>query len=331
MNLQILNRETVAPRSASWQQIEVKGNHPAMLGDRRVVQVIDDEAIRLMNEDFRTRAADPDYDGLLIDADHLSHDLSQKTEAYAWLMNTEIRDGELYGLVEWTDLGAGAVNNRRYKYFSTEYDAGDLTDLGSGRVRPTRLAGLAITNRPNNKGGKRITNRKAAEAEQTQPTKKPMNKTALEKLGLDENATEEQFNARLDEVIAQAAKAETMEAEVKAEEILNRNAKRIPAGQRDAWKAELVKNREGAEKLILTLPEAEEKKQEGRAPIFNREGAKTPSSEKLTEGDDTSAADEAKAARITNRASDLRGKGQSVTEAYIEATRQIEAEEKAKG
>lgn len=332
MNPQILNRESIAPRSSSWQQIEVKGEHPAALGKRRVVQVIDDEAIKLINDEFRTHAADPDFDGVLVDADHLKHDMSQKTEAYAWLMNTEIREGQLYGLLEWTDLGAGAVHNRRYKFFSTEYDAEDLKDLGSGKVRPTRLAGLSLTNVPNNKGGKRITNRKAGDAEQTQTKNDNDMKAIAGKLGLPEEATEDEIIAAIASLMEKAGKAETMEAEVKAEDILNRNAKRIPAGQRDAWKAELIKNREGAEKLILTLPEAEEKKGEGA--IFNRKGAAVPDGKFLTEGGEeegVSAAEEAKAARITNRARALTAAGTSLTSAYIDAAREIEAEDKAKG
>jgi len=205
MNTQILNRESIAPRSSSWQQIEVVGDHPARLGDREVTQVIDGEAVAAMAREFRTRAADPDFDGVLVDADHLSHDSTQRTEAYAWLMNAEDREGQLWGLLEWTDLGARAVNGCTYKYFSTEYDAGDLTDLGGGRVRPKRLAGLALTNRPNNRGGRPITNRKAGEAEHTQPNKTTMNKSALEKLGLDESATDEQVNEALDALIARAA------------------------------------------------------------------------------------------------------------------------------
>jgi len=302
MNTQILNRETIAPRKATWQQIEVKGEHPAMQGTRRVVQVIDDEAIAKMDADFRERAADPYFDGVLVDADHLKYDLSEKTEAYAWLMNTEVREGELYGLLEWTDLGAGAVLNRRYKYFSTEYDAADLEDLGSGKVRPTRLAGLTLTNMPNNKGGKKITNRKAADAEHTQTKTKTMNKI-IETLGLPAEATEEQIVSAIGSILNRAKRADELETETEVEAILNRNEKRIPEGQRDAWKSELIKNREGAEKLILTLPERTESDHEQKPAITNRSTATVPDVTRCNgEADDATAAKQkAEAMRIQNR------------------------------
>lgn len=328
MNQQILNRETIAPRSASWQQIEVTGEHPAALGDRRVVQVIDDEAIRLMNAEFKSRAADPDFDGVLVDADHLSHDLSAKTEAYAWLMNTEIRDGQLYGLVEWTDLGASAVINRRYKFFSTEYDAGDLTDLGSGKVRPTRLAGLALTNRPNNKGGKRITNRKAdeVEAEQTQPKTNTMNPSMLEKLGLDETATEDDINAALDALIARAGEADTMKKDAEVEEILNRHATRLAdAKARETWKGRLLKNRETQE-ILAEMPEIEAPadKTEGRPAITNRASAAVPGADRAHGTADPAADEKARAARIKNRAAAIQKEnGVNFQRAWSQATAEV--------
>ncbi len=333
MNPQILNRESTAPRVPTWQQIEASGEHPALLGDERVVQVIDEAAIRNIVAEWDRDMRAPHFDGLLVDADHLSHDPAHSTEAKAWLVDAEIRDGELWGLLDWTDTGAEAVRGKRWKYFSTEYAAGDLEDLGAGpdgvrRVRPRKLAGLSLTNRPNNRGGRPITNRNQI-PNPTSPIPNPMNKTALEKLGLAEGATDDEVNAALDALIARAGKADELEADTAAEEILNRHAKRIPEGQRDAWKAELLANREGAERLILTLPEAKEPA--ARPPVFNRATAKTPSSEHLTGGDEgDGAADEARAARISNRARELRGQGLTMTAAYIEAGRQLENEEKAK-
>lgn len=341
MNAKIYNRQAVAPRTKSWQQIEVTGEHRGtMVGadgkETRIVQVIDEAAIANIAKDFRAIAADPYFDGLLVDADHLSHDLSEKTEAYAWLMNVEVRDGQLWGELEWTDLGASAISGNRYKYFSTEYGPGDFEVLGSGRVRPSRLSGLSLTNRPNNKGGRRIQNRSQTATEDpghnpTQDDKTTM-KNIAEKLGLPAEATEEEILAKITALQEKADKADGMEAEVKAEEILNRNAKRIPAGQRDAWKKELLLNRESAERMILTLPEAKEEEAEakGRERVFNREGAKHPDGKANSQGDDAAtAAEEAKAARISNRARELTKSGYSTTAAYMEAQTQIQHEDAA--
>lgn len=312
MNAKIYNRQGVMPRARNWQQIEVTGEHRGALVDEDgretpIIEVIDEKAIRSIAEDFAGKAADPYFDGMLVDADHLSHDLSQKTEAFAWLMNVEVRDGQLWGELEWTDLGAPAISNNRYKYFSTEYGPGDFEDLGSGRVRPVRLSGLSLTNRPNNKGGRRIQNRSQTATEDpghnpTQDEKTTMKNIAA-KLGLPEEATEDEILAKITALQDAAKKAGEMEAEVKAEEILNRNSKRIPHGQRDAWKKELIANRESAERMILTLPEAKDEADEpkGRDRVFNRGGAKHPDGKANTDGDDAAA----RAAKIRNRAGEI--------------------------
>lgn len=336
MNAQILNREAVAPRAKTWEQIEVAGEHRAKLGSETVVEVIDATAFAAMVRERNADMRSPDGE-LLVDKDHLSHDPAHSTEAYAWLSDTEIRDGQLWGQLEWTDIGAAAVKNKRLCFFSTEYDAGDLEDLGVGpdglrRVRPRRLAGLALTNRPNHKGGRRITNRKAGDAEHNPTQDNHDMKSIAEKLGLPAEATEEEILAKITALQEKADKADGMEAEVKAEEILNRNAKRIPAGQRDAWKKELLLNRESAERMILTLPEAKEEDagDKGRERIFNREGAKHPDGKVNSQGDDAAtAAEEAKAARISNRARELTKSGYSTTAAYMEAQTQIQNEDAA--
>lgn len=314
MNAAIHNRESTAPRTPTWQQIEVSGEHRARLGDEALVQIIDETALHNIAAAWEADMKVPHFDGLLVDADHLSHDPAQSTEAKAWLVDLEIRNGQLWGLLDWTDTGAEAIRGRRYKYFSTEYGAGDLEDLGPGpdgarRVRPRRLAGLALTNRPNNRGGRPITNRsqnsKAGDAEHNPTQAKNQMTNIAEKLGLPPEATEDEILAAIDSLLAAAGEAETIKADAAAEEILNRHARRIPEGQRDAWKAELLRNREGAERLILTLPEAAEApaKVEPRPAITNRETAKTPEASRAH--GDTTAADEAKAARIRNRAHEI--------------------------
>ena len=201
MNSKILNREFQHPTDG-WYQIEPKGNHPNRAS--KVVQVIDDEAIQTIVNRFN---ADADAGELshghemLIDHEHFKHDSDKETIAYGWLGKLQNRDDGIYGQIRWTNTGKTAVDGGDYRFFSTEYDPADLKVLNQGnmrRARPLKLDGLTLTNDPNNKGGKPITNRddkkfadsSESAANQNKNTKKIMNKIAT-KLGLAAKASED--------------------------------------------------------------------------------------------------------------------------------------------
>lgn len=281
MNLPILNRKNPSLPGDGWHQIEVSGRHPAGPGRE---QLIDDKARASIIMNFRKQAEAENFAGVLVDLDHLSHRLDNSTEAYAWLHEVEERDGELYGRLEWTDLGTTAVTNKRVKWFSTEYDADDLEEVEPGLVRPLRLSGLALTNRPNNRGGRPISNR---EEESPDPAGKPATnktmKTIAEKLGLPAEATEEQILGVIGEMQSELDTLRNKAKDAEAEEILNRHAKRIPEGTRENWKALLLCNREATERTIASMPEIKPSPAPDR--IHNRSLAKTPEGGAV-EGDD---------------------------------------------
>ena len=60
-----------------------------------------------------------------------------------------------------------------YRFFSTEYDLADMVNAGQGRARPMRLNGLTLTNAPNNKGGRPITNRAQSAVTPVAPPQPP--------------------------------------------------------------------------------------------------------------------------------------------------------------
>lgn len=297
MRAKILNRSGEVP-SDGWYQIEVTGTHPA--GKTRK-QVIDAVALESIVNRFKADkdAAGENFAGLLTDADHLSHDLDNTTEALAWAQDLAIRDGELHARLDLTDIGEAAIRNKRYKFFSTEYDPEDCEDLGDGRVRPLRLSGLAFTNRPNNRGGKPISNRDgdvpSGEQQETKPTMQPI---AL-KLGLPADADEAAILKKIADVMSELEALKGKTAETEAEVIMNRLGKRIPEAVKPLWKAKLIANRKETEELMeASFPvnptrEAAEK-------IFNRDTAKTPGA--VTDGDAQNAEAGRKAGAIRNRA-----------------------------
>jgi len=182
----ILNREFQHPADG-WYQIEVPGEHPNQSAG--LVQVIDGQAVKSIVNRFNQEADDyaartgRTFPGLAVDIEHFHLQPDKETRAYGWLMRLENRNGVPFGKIQWTATGQPAVDGGDYRFFSTEYNSKDFQILNSGqtpaRVRPMRLAGLTLTNEPNNKGGSPITNREnygshgtkaaweAAEAENT--------------------------------------------------------------------------------------------------------------------------------------------------------------------
>ena len=299
MNAPIFNRDGKAPAD-HWFQIEVSGEHPA--GDHGL-QVIDEVAMRSIVNRFKQESAQENFPGLLVDADHLSHDLENDTAALAWLKDLEIRNNQLHGLLDLTDLGEPAVTYKRYKFFSTEYDPADLEDLGNGRVRPKRLAGLAFTNRPNNRGGKPISNRDGKVPSGQKPETHNTMQPIATKLGLPADADEAAVLQKITDIMSELEALKGKQAEGEAEEIMNRFGSRIPKEKREDVKKRLIANRADTVAMLELLPEPS--KVDPPARIHNREDATTPAAV----GDGVSNKEaETKAAAIRNRAGEISAK-----------------------
>lgn len=317
MSIRIRNREAVTAGKASWHQIEVSG---AMRYDDDTTIVVDDVALEAIVAGFENTAKQANFSGVLIDADHLSHDPNHSTEALGWLQNVKIENDEqgntqLYGFIEWTDKGAEAVKNKRWKFFSTEYGSA-IESLDEGKLRPLALDGLALTNRPRRKGGKPISNRSGTG---DQPKTKPMSKL-IEALGLASDATEQDV---LEAVKALQAKIEEIEgkaAEAAAEAVLNRYSDRIPEQAKPYWRDRLIANREETEKAIeVSFPK---RSKQAEAAFTNRQTAKTP--DHHVGGSEDQATERARAARIRNRAAEIQ-KTEGIQ--FSQAWQRAEAEE----
>lgn len=148
-----------------WFHVEKSGDHDVDYGEGPAVLRIDEQAIRDMVDDFNARTFDGP--GMLIDGDHLSHDLSRDTRALGWLKKLDTyRDPsgtlELYGFVEWTPRGLKMLEDKEYTQSSTEYHDG--MSFKDGVYRPSRLTGFALTNRPRIKGKRPLVNRQTSPA-----------------------------------------------------------------------------------------------------------------------------------------------------------------------
>lgn len=338
MNTRILNRAGQLPNDG-WYEIETPGEHfnPAS----GVVQLLDAQAFDAIVNRFQELAGQPNFAGLLIDQDHFSLDAEKSSEAFGWLLEVRNRDGHLEGRIDWTDLGEPAVKQKRFKFFSTVYDRSQVEQIGTRTiknrayplVRPLALDRLALTNDPNNKGGKPISNRdgKPAAAAENQNQMKVL----LKKLGLAEDASEESAVAAVQTIQNRAVSAEGTVTELtkerdallgaQVETDLEKYKNRFKPEAREMLKKQLIANRAATIELLDATAPAETLADTPR--ITNRAAARTPTD---LAADKTGKKDEERAARISNRARAIRAAAPktSLADAYATATAEVDAETK---
>lgn len=345
MNPTILNRDFQHPDDG-WYQIEPKGEFPNRTAG--VVQVIDDTAVETIVNRFNADAAGPNFAGMLIDHEHFKHDQDKETIAYGWLTRLQNRDDGIYGQIRWTNTGRAAVDGGDYRFFSTEYDGREMKVLNSQpkRVRPVRLDGLTLTNSPNNKGGRPITNRSlqtatkddadnqqfrrepgSSMAENETKTKNRTMKSVATQLKLSADASEEAVLAEVNKLMNRATEAEGKLVPLQAEATeLKAENKKLKDGQIDAdlelyknrfkpeakelWKSLLVTNREAAMSALKDLPILNGS---GKSAGTTANGSRILNREEgKTPGNREQAAtddgdEKALADKIRNRASELQG------------------------
>ena len=185
MNTLILNRETFKLPEDGFYQIAPIGEFPHV--GAGVLQVIDQEACIAMAARFAADAAVTNFAGLLIDFDHFSMQGGQRSEAAGWIVGLEYRgprdeghvsplaadnvgcaawlaESGLWAQIRWSDLGEEAVKGGRYRFLSPVWSREDCVDLGMDgptgypRMRPVRLLNAAVTNDPNLRGMRPLSN-----------------------------------------------------------------------------------------------------------------------------------------------------------------------------
>jgi phage I-like protein len=214
--------ETIAPGESLEIQIAPHGGFPGILcgpkseDRRRIVQHCTASALANVANAFKPE--------VLVDRDHEAED-GGSTEAMAWV--TALRHDPATGLmatIKFTDIGADAVSNRRYRFVSPVFD---ISQGPGDVVTPIALAGLAFTNRPNLPVQCVLNRADGANPSEPVEQRKPNMDKIKEMLGLPPEADE----AAIAEAIAalksavEAAKTAALIAE--AETVANANQAKI--------------------------------------------------------------------------------------------------------
>lgn len=289
MNKTILNREFKHPEDG-WYHLEPIGEHPNTRAG--IVLVIDEKSILAMSNRFNAEAAQENFPGMLIDIDHFKLNEAKETRAMGWLMETQARPDGLYGRIRWSNTGRAAVDGGDYRFFSTEYEFKDSVAVEAPgkkekHLRPQRLAGLTLTNDPNNRGGKPITNNfpgRSGSGDQRQQGGTPPNndrksmKNIIHVLGLPPESSEEAAVAKIEnilnrnKVIEQENKTLT-EGQVDSD--LERFSDRIDPAQKATIREQLLTNRAGTIKILEGI-KVTKTKEDTAKQIHNRAATSTP-------------------------------------------------------
>jgi len=338
--------------------IAKKGEFPGTMEtadgkELNVVQVVDDEAIAEMVNNFKKAAEKEDFAGLLVDRDHLSHDPENTTEAEGWIEEVSVRNNDLLSRIRLSDIGTADIKGGRYRFISSEWDVKPIgqKDFTEGcRVRPFRLTGAGLTNRPNIRGLNALTNRKttltddpsnspAEQADIQNRNKKTMKQIAT-KLGLSADASEDAILGELAKVMNRATTAEAkvtpLETEVttlknrltkieddSAESEMDAAGITKDDADRPAIKTALISNREGGRALLKKIAKPAPRK-EVPARMTNRENAKAPGTTTEESPQATQKA-EANAGAIRNRANVIAKTGVPFTKAWKQAKSEFAA------
>ena len=137
---------------------------------------------------------------LPVDVEHATHVRAPQgldAPAYGWVREIEVRDGALWGRIDWTEQGAAWVASKAYKFLSIGYGV----DAATGEI--SRLLSAGLTNTPGFKMPELAT-----AAGLTKETN-PMDKDVLDALGLGADATPAQAVARIKDLKTEVHTAST--------------------------------------------------------------------------------------------------------------------------
>src|SRR5579863_7460020 len=130
-----IGNHTSAPK---WIELLPAGDFAGRDG-RGPFRLSDPAGVIVATDQLRMQA------GLPIDYDHATDfaaPVGRPAPAAGWIRTIEVRDGALWGQVEWTSHGAAAVVTHEYRYISPVFEYSQ-----DGEVQ--RLLRAALTNNPN--------------------------------------------------------------------------------------------------------------------------------------------------------------------------------------
>jgi phage I-like protein len=315
-----------APANFRWMHVCPLGEHVwnSADGSERIVQVIDTEACRVMARSYPLSIPNS-----RIDIDHESMEADKRTAAVGWGRRAEVRDDGLWVEVEWNPDGHELISNKVYRFNSPCFPREGLVPLGNGRFRVTKLGVIALTNDPNLRGQKPLTNRRTNAANpNNETTHMDYKAEMLKMLGLPPEATDDQIANAAAQYSEMKKQKDAMTNRVTELEtmVANRDLDEhgiTDADQRKLLTPSLTNTATRPAALALLGKSKPAAGTEARPAIHNR--GITPAQPAGLKADDASAESEAKkAAWIGNRSREL--KSSNPNRSHRECFSQAEAD-----
>lgn len=154
------NRMAFELPADGWFQILKVGEWPH--AGSGTVQIVDKRSCDEIVRRFAAQKEEENFPGLLLDYDHFSRHAEQPSEAAAWIEELEAREDGVWARARWTPTGKASVEGGEYRLISpvlAEFEPADAQD--STRQRPLRVVSVALTNDPNIRTMKPVSNRDA--------------------------------------------------------------------------------------------------------------------------------------------------------------------------
>lgn len=275
----------------------------------QIVQVFNRASAKRIVSHFEEEAKAENFSGLLSDFDHFSFDKTKSTIASAWIENVQDRDNGLWAQLRLTGSGETALTSGDYRGFSPVFGFPPREYAEGERVEPEVILAGALTNQPTFKGMVPLSNRQGDPLAKTKNAGVTMDYKAklLALLKLPSTATDAEIEA------ATGTAGETMNKGAQYDATKNRLETLLAAqietdldglglkgDARAKAKVALTKNRDEALELFTALGG-----EGGYARTHNRDAARTPKEKTREEEGQASPEEEARAARVRNRADDL--------------------------
>jgi phage I-like protein len=262
-----------------WMHVCPLGEHVwrSADGQETIVQVIDKSACEAMANAYPLSVQES-----MIDWEHESMSADGKTQAAGWGKEAQVREDGLWVRAEWSDEGATAVNGKRFKFNSPCFTREGLVHLEGNRYRVTQLGRIALTNNPNLRGQKPLTNSRPATA--ANPNKNMEYKTTLlQILGLPADASDDQIANGCTAQVAEREKMGAMNTRISELETQLANTDLAAHGITDEGQKKLftplLMNKATREETLKTLA-ALKGKAAAPSQIHNRQGAPVPGTDK---------------------------------------------------